>query len=95
MLQSNGVVTGNQWVVPYDLYLTRRYNAHINFETLCGSVRGVKYLFKYVSKGHDRAMMQIEGDQCDKVSQHEDYRCIGAGEGSCKYVTMMRLKTLP
>ena len=35
---------GNQWVVPYNLYLTTKYNSHINVE-ICASNKVVKYLY--------------------------------------------------
>ena len=50
----NGVTLDNRWVVPHNLYLATKYNAHINVE-ICSSVLAVKYLYKYVYKGHDRA----------------------------------------
>ena len=40
----------NQWVVPYNPTLLMKFNAHINVEVVA-SVVGIKYLFKYVSKG--------------------------------------------
>jgi len=52
-------VLDNTWVVPYNPYLCRKYNAHINVE-ICTSVACVKYLFKYVYKGHSRIMVNIE-----------------------------------
>ena len=48
----------NQWVVPYNPYLCRKYNAHINVE-LCSSVKSVKYLYKYVYKGNDCANVKL------------------------------------
>jgi hypothetical protein len=48
----------NRWVVPYNPFLTLRYNCHINVE-VCSSVAAVKYLYKYVYKGHDRAMVEV------------------------------------
>ena len=69
----------NKWVVPYNAYLSMRFKANINVE-VCGSVQGVKYLFKYVYKGHDRTMMHVEESQFDEVSPYEDYRVIGASE---------------
>ena len=48
----------NRWVVPCCPFLTLRYDAHINVE-ICSSVRAVKYLYKYVFKGNDRALAAI------------------------------------
>jgi hypothetical protein len=55
-----GFVFDNRWVVPHNSYLTRKFNAHINVEVLAG-IRSIKYLFKYVYKGQDRATVQVDG----------------------------------
>lgn len=49
-IEKNGINLTNQWIVPYNLYLSTKYDAHINVE-VCNSVGAVKYLFKYVYKG--------------------------------------------
>ncbi|GBO05042.1 hypothetical protein AVEN_253940-1 [Araneus ventricosus] len=49
----------NRWVVPYNLWLLKKFNAHINVE-VCASVKSVKYLYKYVYKGHDAASVKIQ-----------------------------------
>ncbi|XP_071708777.1 uncharacterized protein [Rutidosis leptorrhynchoides] len=49
----------NSFVVPYNRYLLIRYNAHIHFE-LCNRSRAIKYLFKYLNKGSDRATIVIQ-----------------------------------
>ena len=51
----------NHWVVPYNSYLTTKYNCHINVK-ICSSITAIKYLFKYVYKGHDRATIEISED---------------------------------
>ena len=49
-------IIDNCWVVPYNPFLSLRYNCHINVE-FCTSPKAAKYLYKYVTKGHDRAMV--------------------------------------
>jgi len=48
----------NRWVMPYNPYLLHLFNCHINVEA-CGSIKAVKYLFKYIYKGHDRASVAM------------------------------------
>ncbi|UYV74765.1 hypothetical protein LAZ67_12000856 [Cordylochernes scorpioides] len=61
----------NRWVVPYNPYLLVRFNAHINVE-VCASVKSVKYLFKYVYKGHDRAEVEVSVGELDMESRAHD-----------------------
>ena len=64
-VQVNGVELDNCWVVPYNPYLLLKYNAHINVE-ICSTVSAVKYLYKYVYKGHDRAIVKFHtGDSSE------------------------------
>jgi hypothetical protein len=46
----------NQWVVPYNPALCKMFNCHINVE-YCASIRSIKYLHKYIHKGHDMAQV--------------------------------------
>lgn len=48
-----GQMLDNQWVVPYNPYLSAKFDCHINVEVY-SSIKIVKYLYKYVYKGHDR-----------------------------------------
>ncbi|XP_055356998.1 uncharacterized protein LOC129602068 [Paramacrobiotus metropolitanus] len=54
----NEVPVNNQWVVPYNSWLSCKFSAQINVE-VCTSVKSVKYLFKYVYKGYDCANVKI------------------------------------
>ena len=57
----------NKYVVPYNPYLSRKYNAHINVE-ICSSIQSCKYLYKYVYKGPDMASVGIDiGDKGDEI----------------------------
>ncbi|KAL6603039.1 hypothetical protein ACP70R_043400 [Stipagrostis hirtigluma subsp. patula] len=69
-----GELLDNKWVVPYNPYLLMRYNCHINLE-VCSSIKAVKYLFKYIYKGHDRASFVLESTREDEViNEIQDYR---------------------
>lgn len=55
------ILMDNSWIVPYNPYLTRKYNAHINVE-VCASLMAVKYIHKYIYKGDDRTTLQLQND---------------------------------
>jgi hypothetical protein len=66
----------NSWVVPYNPSLSLKYNCHINVE-VCASVKSVKYLFKYVYKGHDCANIRIQEQDIlehNEIKQYMDSR---------------------
>ena len=48
----------NIWVVPHNIFLCSKYDAHINVE-ICSSIQSIKYVYKYVYKGHDRASIAL------------------------------------
>ena len=76
----NGFVYDNRWVVPYNPYLTWRYKAHINIE-VCASVQAIKYIHKYIYKGSDRTIIQLqETANADEVQRHLQGRYIGPCE---------------
>ncbi|XP_013617698.1 PREDICTED: uncharacterized protein LOC106324244 [Brassica oleracea var. oleracea] len=54
-----GAVLDNTFVVPHNIKLLKKYEAHINVEW-CNRTSAVKYLFKYITKGVDRATAIIE-----------------------------------
>jgi hypothetical protein len=54
----HGVELDNRWVVPHNVSLSTKYDAHINLE-VCNNICAIKYLFKYVYKGHDHATVEI------------------------------------
>ncbi|KAJ3702672.1 hypothetical protein LUZ61_006377 [Rhynchospora tenuis] len=57
-VQKNGVSLDNRYVVPYNLNLLFKYQAHINVDRCHTSVM-IRYLFKYISKGRDRARVSL------------------------------------
>jgi hypothetical protein len=54
------ILLTNQWVVPHNPALLLKYDCHINVE-ICCSIRSIKYMHKYVYKGHDRAEGRFVG----------------------------------
>lgn len=46
-------------VVPYNAYLLEKYNSHINVEYYA-SINSIKYVFKYLHEGSDRAFCKIK-----------------------------------
>ncbi|XP_070044304.1 uncharacterized protein [Nicotiana tomentosiformis] len=82
-VKKNGANLDNRYVVPYNRDLLVKYDAHINVE-LCNYSRSMKYLFKYVHKGSDRATATIEstntGAENDEIKKYLDCRYISATE---------------
>jgi len=70
----------NSWVVPYSPWLLWKYHCHINVESIA-SIKAIKYIYKYVYKGHDRTTMQF-GTCEDEVQLYLDARYISACEAS-------------
>ena len=75
---SRGHIFDNRNVVPYNPYLSAKYDCHINVE-VCSSVKAVKYIHKYVYKGPDQATVEVS--QLDEIKQFIDARYIGPVEG--------------
>ena len=60
--------------MPYNPYLLRLFNCHINVEA-CGSIKAVKYLFKYINKSHDRASVAMrEADKEDSKGNVDEIK---------------------
>ena len=63
----SGVVVDNTFVVPHNIKLLKKYEAHINVEW-CNRTSAVKYLFKYITKGIDRATAVIKNGNTTTTS---------------------------
>ena len=66
------------------LFTEIQLSHHINFE-VCISPTAPKYLFKYVTKGQDRAMVrtEVEGNNqeaVDEIADYIDLRSVGSSE---------------
>ena len=67
----------NSWVVPYNPMLSLKFDAHINVEVVY-STKCVKYLYKYLTKGQDRVIIELNPQ--DEVEQYQNARYISASE---------------
>ena len=68
----------NRWVVAYVAYLLFKYDCHINVEAVF-SIKSIKYIYKYVYKGHDRITMGF-GESVDEVQMYLDSRYVSSCE---------------
>ncbi|OBZ81160.1 hypothetical protein A0J61_10791 [Choanephora cucurbitarum] len=64
----------NEWVVPYNPYLLKRYKARINGEC-CASIDAIKY----INKGQDRTTLKIS-DSRNEVEKYLHARYIDPSE---------------
>ncbi|KAF8109299.1 LOW QUALITY PROTEIN: hypothetical protein N665_0098s0027 [Sinapis alba] len=77
----------NRYVVSYNLSLVKKYQAHINVEWCCRT-SAIKYLFKYIIKGVDRATVLIEKytpertNMLNEIDRFLECRYISACEGA-------------
>ena len=65
--------------MPYNPYLLLRYNCHINVE-ICSRLKTVKYLYKYIYKGHDRVSHDGDNKGIDEIRDYQDARWVSAQE---------------
>jgi len=83
----NGHKLGNANVVSYSPLLLMCYQAHVNTE-YCNISNSIKYLFKYVNKGPDRATIKITDKEneftemriVDEIKRYYDCRYLSAFE---------------
>ncbi|XP_024010402.1 ATP-dependent DNA helicase pfh1-like [Eutrema salsugineum] len=73
--EDNTVIKGktrldNRFVIPHNLDILKKYQAHINVEW-CNTSNAIKYLFKYITKGVDKATVLIENGTTDPKNNEE------------------------
>jgi hypothetical protein len=70
----------NQWTAATIPWFIKHFDCHVNVEVV-GFVTAVKYLFKYIYKGHDSALLQFfKGDNAttiyDETAKYEELRYV-------------------
>ena len=87
--EQNGIIArkgnclfDNRHVVPYNPYLTKKYDCHINVE-LCTDAGSIKYMYKYIYKGPDRTLLTLENER-DECKAFLDSRYVSAPEACWK-----------
>ena len=68
-------VFDNKVIVPHPRKLLVQFNCHINLE-VCGSIKAVKYIHKYIYKGSDCATVLTEGQ--NEIHTYLDARYISS-----------------
>nr|XP_012152726.1 PREDICTED: uncharacterized protein LOC105664129 [Megachile rotundata] len=78
----------NRYVVPYNPYLAKMFGCHINVEHLSG-IRGIKYIFNYINKGHDVAHIAqiIRSETGDEIKRYRTVRYMGSSEAHWHLMT--------
>ena len=63
----------NSYVVRNSGELLKLFNCHINVEAV-SSIQSVKYIYKYIYKGHDAAADVIQNSSGESVIKHDEIR---------------------
>jgi hypothetical protein len=91
----------NRWVVPYNPWLSLKYDSHTNLE-YCASIKSIQYIFKYVHKEYDcikvdkklGTYQQREGQkptiEWDEITSHLQGRAPEATWGIFKFPLSQR-----
>ncbi|XP_019179003.1 PREDICTED: uncharacterized protein LOC109174202 [Ipomoea nil] len=69
----------NKWVIPYNSYLLSKFDCHINVE-VCATIKCVKYIYKYIYKGHDRVAFNLSSGEeiidFDEIKEYQNARWV-------------------
>ncbi|XP_059308268.1 uncharacterized protein LOC132059626 isoform X1 [Lycium ferocissimum] len=75
----------NSWVVPYNPFLLGKFNCHMNVE-VCSDIKVVKYLYKYICKGHDKIAFAVNNNdvnvEIDEIKEYQSARWVSPPEAT-------------
>ncbi|XP_062075974.1 uncharacterized protein LOC133780112 [Humulus lupulus] len=70
-IQVRGTTLDNRWVVPYNPFLLAKFDCHMNVE-IYSTIKVVKYLYKYIDKGHDHMTFNITSSNDENMINEID-----------------------
>lgn len=82
-------IVSDDWVVPFCPFLSLKYRAHINVE-IASSLKSFKYVYKYVLKPPDSAVIAI-----NEIQQHLSGRLLSAAESVWRLLNLPLHKEYP
>jgi hypothetical protein len=85
----NATIISDNWVVPYNRYLLKRYQAHCNIE-VCAHFRCFKYVYKYTFKKPDETHIAV-----DEIQAHWAGRLISVTEAVHRLLGLSLHKEFP
>ncbi|XP_075107418.1 uncharacterized protein LOC107819940 isoform X1 [Nicotiana tabacum] len=72
----------NSWDVPYNPYLLCKFDCHMNIE-VCSDIKVVKYIYKYICKGHDKIAFCIHNNnEIDEIKEYRSARWVTPPEAA-------------
>ncbi|KAL4563839.1 hypothetical protein LXL04_027887 [Taraxacum kok-saghyz] len=91
-------VMDNRSVVPYNPKLLMMFNCHLNVE-ICSSITSVKYVFKYIYKGHDKQVIHVDQDaqrvELNEIKRFQDARYVSPPEAIWRIFSFPLAKIYP
>jgi hypothetical protein len=78
------------WVICHSRYLIWKYQCHINVESIA-SVKAIKYIYKYVYKGHNRITMEF-GRCTDEIKQYLDACYVSSCEATIWWLYLFAMQ---
>ncbi|XP_021728316.1 uncharacterized protein LOC110695386 [Chenopodium quinoa] len=88
----------NRWVIPYNPHLLALYDCHVNVE-VSSTIRAVKYLYKYVYKGHDRISFNVSSvdnpKPRDEIGKFQSGRWVSPCEAAWRLFSVGLFEMIP
>jgi hypothetical protein len=88
----NGRMVDNRWIVPFPPFLLAVFDCHINMEVVV-SLASFKYISKYIQKGSDRSLLEI--DMKNEVKRWRDGRYISPPDAAWRIFHFKTHEQLP